>query len=175
MTPADLAKWDISMLKRTVLNAASYDALASEVRLKSGAGTSYGLGVSVNVVAGHRQIEHSGEVSGFTAENIVLPDDNIAIVVLTNQDAASAASVIGQEIRALLLPQNATGGDQARNALVKRVFDDLRQGKIDRSLFTDNANAYFTDQALTDYASSLPPARRDPRTSRRPACGVAAG
>jgi D-alanyl-D-alanine carboxypeptidase len=157
MTPADLAKWDISMLKRTVLSAASYDALASEVRLKSGAGTSYGLGVSVSVVAGHRQIEHSGEVSGFTAENIVLPDDSGAIVVLTNQDAASAASIIGQGIRTLLLPQNATGGDQARNALVKRVFDDLRQGRIDRSLFTDNANAYFTDQALKDYASSLQP------------------
>ena len=109
MTPADLAKWDISMLKRTVLSAASYDALASEVRLKSGAGTSYGLGVSVNVVAGHRQIEHSGEVSGFTAENIVLPDDNIAIVVLTNQDAASAASIIGQEIRGAAAPAECDG------------------------------------------------------------------
>ena len=157
MTPSDLAKWDISMLKRTVLSPASYDALGAEIKLKNGAGTGYGLGVSVATIAGHRQIEHSGEVSGFTAENIVLPDDNIAIVVLTNQDAASAASTIGQGIRALLLPQNATGGDQARNALVKRVFDDLRQGKIDRSLFTDNCNAYFTDQALKDYASSLQP------------------
>jgi D-alanyl-D-alanine carboxypeptidase len=157
MTPADLAKWDISILKRTLLSAASYDALATAVRLKSGAGTSYGLGVSVNEVAGRRQIEHTGEVSGFTAENIVLPDDNAAIVVLTNQDAASAAGLIGQSIRALLLPQNTAAVDQSRNALVKRVFDDLRQGKIDRSLFTDNANAYFTDQALEDYASSLTP------------------
>jgi CubicO group peptidase (beta-lactamase class C family) len=158
MTPADLAKWDISMLKRSVLSAASYDALASEVRLKSGAGTGYGLGVSVNVVAGHRQIEHSGEVSGFTAENIVLPDDNAAIVVLTNQDAASAAGAIGSSIRTLLLPaQTPAAADTSRNALVKRVFDDLRQGKIDRSLFTDNCNAYFTDQALKDYAASLGP------------------
>ena len=63
--------------------------------------------------------------------------------------------MIGQGIRMLLLTQNTSGGDQARNALAKRVFDDLRQGKIDRSLFTDNCNAYFTDQALTDYAASL--------------------
>ncbi|HKV98369.1 MAG TPA: serine hydrolase domain-containing protein [Vicinamibacterales bacterium] len=158
MTPADLAKWDISMLKRSVLSAASYDALASEVRLKNGAGTGYGLGVSVNVVAGHRQIEHNGEVSGFTAENIVLPDDHAAIVVLTNQDAASAAGAIGSSIRTLLLPAQApAAADNSRNALVKRVFDDLRQGKIDRSLFTDNCNAYFTDQALKDYAASLQP------------------
>jgi CubicO group peptidase (beta-lactamase class C family) len=158
MTPADLAKWDISMLKRTVLTPASYDALTTEMRLKSGAGTGYALGVSVGNVAGHRQIEHNGEVSGFTAENIVLPDDNAAIVVLTNQDAASAAGNIGQGIRTLLLAR-APGAavDESRTALVKRVFDDLRQGKIDRSLFTDNCSAYFTDQALEDYAASLQP------------------
>ncbi len=157
MTPSDLAKWDIAMLKRTALSPASYDVLATEVKLKSGAGTGYALGVSVGSVAGHRQIEHNGEVSGFTAENIVLPDDNAAIVVLTNQDAAPAAGIIGQGIRALLLPQAPPASDDARNALLKRVFDDLRQGKIDRSLFTDNCNAYFTDQALKDYASSLQP------------------
>jgi hypothetical protein len=37
------------------------------------------------------------------------------------------------------------------------VFDDLRQGRIDRSLFRDNCNAYFTEQALKDYAASLQP------------------
>jgi len=157
MTPSDLAKWDISMLKRTVLNPASYDALATEIKLKTGTGTRYGLGVRLTTPGGHRQIEHSGEVSGFTAENIVLPDDNAAIAVLTNQDASSAAEMIGQGIRSLLLPQNTMGGDSARNSLVKRVFDDLRQGKIDRSLFTDNCNAYFTEEALKDYAASLQP------------------
>jgi D-alanyl-D-alanine carboxypeptidase len=37
------------------------------------------------------------------------------------------------------------------------VYDGLQRGKINRSLFTDNANAYFTEQALKDYASSLGP------------------
>ena len=40
---------------------------------------------------------------------------------------------------------------------MRKVYDGLQQGKIDRSLFTDNANAYFTDQALKDYADSLGP------------------
>jgi D-alanyl-D-alanine carboxypeptidase len=156
MTPSDLAKWDISMIKRTVLSPASYDTLETEIRLKNGENTGYGLGVDVSVVGGHRQIEHTGEVSGFTAENIVLPDDAAAVVVLTNQDAAPAASIIGQQVRTLLLPAR-TPVDQSRNALVKRVFDDLRHGRIDRTLFTDNANAYFTTQALEDYRSSLEP------------------
>ena len=37
----------------------------------------------------------------------------------------------------------------------KRIYDGLRQGTIDRSLFTANANAYFTDQVIADYAASL--------------------
>lgn len=44
--------------------------------------------------------------------------------------------------------------------LARKVFDDLRAGHIDRSLFTDNANAYFTDQAVSDYAASLAPLGR---------------
>jgi len=37
-------------------------------------------------------LEHSGEVSGFVAENMVFPDDSVAIVVLTNQDASSTTN-----------------------------------------------------------------------------------
>jgi D-alanyl-D-alanine carboxypeptidase len=156
MTPADLAKWNISVIRQTVLTPASYRELETEVRLKNGLGTSYGLGVHVGTLNGHRELEHSGEVSGFTAENIVLPDDRMAVTVLTNQDAASAASAIGQQVAALLLRRD-SAYDQKQSALARRVFDGLRQGTIDRALFTANANAYFTPQALTDYAESLAP------------------
>jgi hypothetical protein len=37
------------------------------------------------------------------------------------------------------------------------VFEGLQRGRIDRSLFTANANAYFTDRALADFAASLTP------------------
>ena len=33
----------------------------------------------------------------------------------------------------------------------------LQRGQINRSLFTDNANFYFSEQALQDFASSLGP------------------
>ena len=126
------------------------------VLLKNGAPTRYGLGVSVSTANGHRVLEHGGEVSGFTAENIVLPDDKIAIVVLTNQDAAEAASQIGGQVRSALL-KSLSPQDQAEDERVRKVYDGLQQGKIDRSLFTDNANFYFNDQALKDYSSSLGP------------------
>jgi CubicO group peptidase (beta-lactamase class C family) len=154
MTANDLCKWDISLMHESLMKPSSYLAVETETLLKNGVGTRYGLGMAVTSVRGHRLLEHSGEVSGFTAENIVLPDDNFAVAVLTNQDAVSAGSNIGRGIMNAFL-DSANVSDPKQDALVRKVFDDLRAGKIDRSLFTDNANSYFTDQALHDYSTSL--------------------
>jgi CubicO group peptidase (beta-lactamase class C family) len=156
MTAEDLAKWDISVMKQSILKPSSYREMETEILLNNGVGTRYGLGVSVFSQNGHRWLEHGGEVSGFTAENIILPDDGIAVAVLTNQDAVGAASQIGREIVTSLLKAQ-TAKDPKQDALVRKAFDDLRQGKIDRGQFTGNANSYFTEQALADYAASLGP------------------
>src|SRR5438067_3486669 len=68
MPAADLARWDISIIEQKLLRPASYREFETEVLLKNGASSHYGLGVDVGTVAGHRLIEHSGEVSGFTSE-----------------------------------------------------------------------------------------------------------
>lgn len=154
MTPSDLAKWDISLMNESLLKPASYLAMETETLLKNGVGTQYGLGMRVTTAKGHRMLEHSGEVSGFVAENIVLPDDKFAVAILTNQDAIGAASEIGRQILTEFL-ESKNVSDPKQDALVRKVFDDLRAGKIDRALFTDNANSYFTQQALTDYSTSL--------------------
>jgi len=156
MTAEDLAKWDISVINQSVLKPASYREMETEVVLKDGVGSNYGLGVFVRNTNGHRTIDHGGEVSGFVAENIVMPDDKIAVVVLTNMDASQAAGGIGRQVTTLLL-KSATPQDPKQDALMRQVYDDLQQGRIDRSLFTDNANFYFDEQALKDYASSLGP------------------
>jgi D-alanyl-D-alanine carboxypeptidase len=156
MRAEDLAKWDLSIIDQKVLKPASYRDLGTEIVLKNGVGTQYGLGVSVGAQGSHRFLSHGGEVSGFTAQNMVFPDDRVAIVALTNQDAASAAGAITSGI-ALLLFSTSDAATAAKLEQAKRIFVDLQQGKIDRSLFTDNANAYFTEQALQDFASGLGP------------------
>ena len=47
-----LLRWDISLMERTLLKPASYDALETEMKLKDGSGSHYGLGVSVGVRMG---------------------------------------------------------------------------------------------------------------------------
>ena len=156
MTASDLAKWDISLIRHSLLTPASYRTLEREVPLKNGAGTGYGLGVDVSMQGGRFLVEHSGEVSGFTAENMVYPDDSVAVVVLTNQDAAPASGALARQIAQLLFATD-DALTQNRTAQARAIFDDLAQGKIDRSFFTSNANAYFSDQAIADFASSLGP------------------
>ena len=156
MTSHDLAKWDISMIDQSLLSKDSYKKLETDVLLKSGVATGYGLGVEVGMMNGHRLISHSGEVSGFTAENMVFPDDSVAVAVLTNQDAAPAAGAIARGIsRILFSTQDAHTSE--RTAQARNIFVGLQHGKIDRSLFTSDANAYFSKQALKDFKSSLSP------------------
>ncbi|MBA3644685.1 MAG: beta-lactamase family protein [Gemmatimonadaceae bacterium] len=156
MTASDLAKWDIAMINKSLLKPASYRALQNDVHLSNGAATGYGLGVDVSMSNGHFLVEHGGEVSGFTAENRVYPNDSAAIVVLTNQDAAPASGAIAQQIAAqLFATEDATA--KSEESRIRSIFEGLRRGEIDRTQFTSNANAYFDEIALKDFASSLAP------------------
>jgi D-alanyl-D-alanine carboxypeptidase len=123
------------------------------VRLKDGSPTGYALGLQTGSINGHRVLRHSGEVSGYTAANAVFPDDNAAIVVLTNQDAVSTSGSIARKIADVLLASKTAAPAKLQRA--REIFTGLQRGKIDRSLFTENANAYFTSVALEDFASSL--------------------
>jgi CubicO group peptidase (beta-lactamase class C family) len=159
MPTSDLALWNISMMDRTLLTQASYDTMFTEVKLKNGSGTHYGLGVQVGERGGHKFVEHSGEVSGFVSENIFFPVDKVAVTVLTNEDASSAAGALARKIAPLVL-QGGASGDADTKAAEERalgIFTGLQEGKIDRSQLTALCDAYFTAEALGDFASSLKP------------------
>jgi len=156
MTAEDLAKWDIAIMDQKVLRPASFRELEREVQLSNGMGTRYGLGVTLAMEGGHRAVSHGGEVSGFTAENVVFPDERVAVVALTNQDAVSASGDIAHGIVPLLFEKSDPATPQKLDQ-AKKIFEGLQHGTVDRSLFTDNANAYFSEAALKDFASGLEP------------------
>lgn len=160
MPAYDLAQWDISAMNRSLLDAKSYDEMFAPVNLKSGESSHYALGLFVRDTNGRVAYEHSGEVSGFVAENVVFPNDKAAIAVLTNQDASPAASGIERALAPLVLGASAApaaGSGSAAETQAREIFAGLQQGKVDRSLFTENCNAYFDAQALDDFQSSLGP------------------
>ncbi|MGA2651173.1 MAG: serine hydrolase domain-containing protein [Terracidiphilus sp.] len=153
MTAHDLALWDESLIAQSVLKPESYKQMFTEVKLKDGKGTKYGLGVEVTERVGRRSIEHSGEVSGFVSDNEVLVDDGVAVAVLTNQDAVNAASVIAQSVAPVVLDVHRAAPEQ--QAL--DIYHGLLEGKIDRSLLAPNLNDYFTPETISDFQASLSP------------------
>lgn len=160
MPVADLLAWDISIIDQTLLKPAGYAAMETEVKLKDGSGSHYGLAVDVRTRDGHREISHSGEVGGFVAQNTIYPDDKIAIAVLTNQEASSAASAIAHAIEPLLLGEADAAldaADLAAQAQVRAMLIDLAKGRLDRSALTPDCSSYFSSEAIGDFASSLSP------------------
>ena len=156
MTAEDLARWNISIIDQTLLSESSYRALETETLLTSGVGTGYGLGVHVELASQRRKLAHGGEVVGFTADNVIYPDDRTAIVVLVNKDASRATGQISDKLAALVFEQ-AQATEDAKTVQARAIFDGLQQGRLDRSLFTDNANYYFSEVAIADFKASLAP------------------
>jgi len=155
MTASDLAVWDQSLLEGKLLQPASLDAMITPVRLKNGAPQGYALGVGVGNAAGYPKLSHGGAVSGFVSDNVVWLGQGAAVAALTNMDGSRVAASVANQIGPLLLaekqdPQATAQLDQAR-----RVFSGLQQGRIDRSILSSDADAYFTTQVLADAASSL--------------------
>jgi D-alanyl-D-alanine carboxypeptidase len=150
MSPSDLARWDSSLLHRSLLRPASYQAQLTPTLLKNGNVTAYGLGLDIEQVNGRLRIGHAGGGSGFLAENRLWPKEDAAVVVLTNNDWASPSDLADRLAFLVLAP---TPAEQR----VKTVFDALQRGALDRSLFTDIGNAYLTDAVLSELQSSLAP------------------
>jgi D-alanyl-D-alanine carboxypeptidase len=157
MTPSDLAKWDIAFLQRKILSPASYREFTTETKLNNGDSTHYALGLSIADLNGLPLFAHGGEVSGFLASNTILPTRGGAVILLSNQDGINVIGPLGRQLETLVfLPQGVTAPESSVDQ-VRSILSGLQMGQIDRSLFTANANSYFTDIALGDLKSSLGP------------------
>lgn len=95
----DLALWDEALDGETLLSTASKTEMWTPVRLPDGAlphwslGGSvarYGFGWMLDRLGGLRAQYHSGQVAGFVAYFARFPDEDAAVIVLTNRYQANA-------------------------------------------------------------------------------------
>lgn len=156
MTAPDLARWDAAFLQKRIFSAKSYSEFTKEVKLSDGKPTHYALGLQVGDFHGTPQVMHSGEVSGFLAINRVFPAKGVAVTVLSNEDGVNLIGPLSEQISLILLesPQDRAKG-AAEDERIRSILGDLQQGRINRQLFTPDANSYFSPKALTDYRNSL--------------------
>jgi CubicO group peptidase (beta-lactamase class C family) len=163
MPATTLLQWDLGIMNQSLLTAASYKEFETPFVLKSGKDAGYGLGIFIGKRDGHRIFEHSGEVGGYVSENMVFPDDKVAIVVLTNEVASGAAGEIAGGVAGIVLPAAKPAVTPASEVVaafapkLKGIMAGLQKSEIDRSLFTADTNDYFGADALADFQSTLGP------------------
>jgi D-alanyl-D-alanine carboxypeptidase len=155
MTPSDLAKWDMAVLEKKILSARSYEEFTHEMRLTNGNYTHYALGLSLGDLNGIPYLQHGGEVSGFISSNTIYPTRNAAVVVLSNEDGISLVAPLARQIASMVLLPDQPEPSEKETRQVESILAELQKGKIDRSLFTDNANSFFSDVNLQDSKTSL--------------------
>ncbi|MBP2158183.1 MULTISPECIES: serine hydrolase [Asticcacaulis] len=149
LTAEDVARWDISILKKSLFTPATYDEQVKTIKLNNGNDTGYAMGWFVRKTGGRTIVSHTGEGAGYLTSNRIYPDDGIAIVVLTNTMSGNAFSEISDRIAFQVLPQHSV------DAQVLATFKALQAGQADRAHFTGNFNAYLTDKALADHKQYL--------------------
>lgn len=160
MTAPDLAKWNAAFLQKRILSAKSYAEFTRDVKLADGKPTHYALGLQVGEFQGTPEVMHSGEVSGFLAMNRSYPAKGIAVTVLSNEDGVNLIGPLSQQISAIMLQPGHSARNAAEDEQIRQILLGLQQGRVDRQLFTSDANAYFGDTALADYQRSLSPLGR---------------
>jgi D-alanyl-D-alanine carboxypeptidase len=159
MTAADLARWDIARMNRSLIPARDWVEQETPVLRTDGRTNGYGLGVFNTYARERHVIDHGGEAVGFLTQNTVYPDTKDAIIVFTNSDFSGATGTLTSGIEKIVLnsPEPALTNEGDRLADVRRVYDALASGQLDRSKLTNNLNYYFDQTTLGAYRSSLAP------------------
>lgn len=89
----DMAKWDEALYGDELLSEASKTAMWTAAVLPNGQDTRYGFGWSVAPYRGYRAMGHSGQVAGFVANFLRIPDAEVAFIVFANRYRVSSSRI----------------------------------------------------------------------------------
>ena len=103
-TVEDLLKWDQALYTTTLLPEAAKQIMWTPFRDNY----AYGWNVvpaTANAFGGHRRVMHGGGINGFSAMIVRLPEPRMTVIVLCNNDSASA-STVARDIMAIYYGHN---------------------------------------------------------------------
>lgn len=105
-TSADLAAWARALYGGSVLRPETLDLAVADAQktARFHPYVSYGLGVQVTTIGRHRALGHSGRFIGVRGELRYLPDDGLAIAILTSQNGVDVRPLVAKLV-AFALPK----------------------------------------------------------------------
>jgi D-alanyl-D-alanine carboxypeptidase len=149
-TPNDLLTWDLALVDHTLISPSSYATLATAQRLTDGRSSGYGCGESVNDRGPAVVLSHGGAVSGFVAQNTVIPATKSAVVLLSNTDF-SPIGALDQELVSKLMPRSpdvpVIAGATAL-AAARKFLEELEKGTVDRSTLGEDFSLFLTPDKI---------------------------
>lgn len=93
-TVVDLAKWDAALYSEKILKQATLEQMWTPARLNNGSESNYGFGWAIGKSRGHRLISHTGShMTGFKTALARFVDDQLTVIVLTNQREANQMAI----------------------------------------------------------------------------------
>ena len=129
--------------------------------------SAYGFGFGLNDVKGYKQVSHTGGLEGMVTQITMIPELNLGIIVLTNQQEGGAFSAITNQIKDSYfgltgtdrVTQYSNGRKQsiaAANKIIDSIWKDIsiaqkeNAGKIDHKNYTGTyRDAWFGDVVIS--------------------------
>lgn len=173
-TVDDMAKWDAAVGSGKLLKPASWTRAHTPYTLADGTSTHYGYGWKMARVRGAIEIGHGGDIHGFTAYSLRLPEHKVYVALLTNADTGMVRPAVLAKKAAAILIGNPypdyrpvaqgtgvldayTGAYKLRDKVtrtVRRSQDHLqivRSGRATESIYPLGGDRFFMKDALTVY------------------------
>jgi serine beta-lactamase-like protein LACTB len=85
-TNADLARWTTALQGGKVLKPESLKAMDTAVTLPDGKRVPYGYGIRPHTLAGQPYLRSSGDIQGFHAEVVYMPQSKVLVSILSNSE-----------------------------------------------------------------------------------------
>jgi D-alanyl-D-alanine carboxypeptidase len=168
-TAADIARWDLALMRPGFLTPASRAVMFGERKLRDGIPTGYAGGLSVSESGGRTVLSHGGATAGFSASNVFIPADTAAVVILSNTDQnigtaaftrmvsppRSTAEAPPRRTQRAMTPPTPRGPGAV--AMAASFFNDLQRGRVDRRMLSADYTAYLTPARVQQAARTLGP------------------
>ncbi len=168
-TPTDLLTWDLALIDHKLISQDSYRVLLTPQRLTDGRTSGYSCGEGVNDRGPALVLSHGGAVSGFVAQNTVIPATHSAVVLLSNTDF-SPIGALNQELVAKLMPKSpdvpTIAGRSALDAATKFLME-LERGTVDRTTLGEDFNEFLIGRQSPSRPGGAQRAGQDRQHSHR--------
>src|SRR5215213_2216001 len=134
-TVGDLSLWADALLSEKLLKKASLERMTTPAKLTSGQSIPYGYGVGISDENEMLIIEHGGGFPGFNAHLLIIPDQRLQVIILSN--------LLGQDP-----PPDHLAYLVAMKALGKPV-EERKAVDLDPATLDDYVGVYRFDETLT--------------------------